>query len=68
MVLISERVSVLSPDSAGSSGIVRKDSPGFFGTRFEVGQEFIPARPCNDQGPAVEEFPVTALRSFPGSG
>ncbi|WP_328952767.1 hypothetical protein [Kitasatospora purpeofusca] len=68
MVLISERVPALSPDSAGPSGIVRKDCPGFFGAHFEVGREFIPARPGIDQGPAVEEFPVTVLRSFPGSG
>ncbi|WP_406110162.1 hypothetical protein [Kitasatospora purpeofusca] len=72
MVLISERVSALSPHSAGAAGIVRKDCPGFFGARFgarfEVGQEFIPARPGTEQGPAVEEFPVTVLRSFPGSG
>nr|BEK70848.1 hypothetical protein KPHV_80750 [Kitasatospora purpeofusca] len=68
MVLISERVPALPPDSAGPSGTVRKDSPGILGARFQVGREFVPARPCTDQGPAVEEFPATDLRSFPGSG
>ncbi|WP_159400654.1 hypothetical protein [Streptomyces sp. XY431] len=68
MVLISERAPALSPDSAGPDGLVRKDCPGFSGARFEVGPEFVPARPGIDQGPAVEEFPATVLRSFPGSG
>ncbi|MFB8241271.1 hypothetical protein ACFC58_32520 [Kitasatospora purpeofusca] len=68
MVLISERVPALSPYSAEPAGIVRKDCPRFFGAHFEVGPEFIPARPGTDQGPAVEEFPVAVPRSLSGSG